>query len=524
VLLPILAEVPTERDLSRRVPVPTTSRVKPDAHSSSPTNDGRVDEGPPRERRRTPLASAALAVLRITRSVVAVPTGPDRSGALLPLTGLRWIAAVYIVVLHTGIGAAALALDSSQPSTHLGAVARAVLALLGHVGTFGYVATGFFLVLGGYALAIGYLDRTTGTFRRDRRAFWRSRFVRFVPLLLLTQGLRIPQYLLRQREAPWSEVATSLGVHVTGLQAWFPAHVMDLNYPAWTMTLLFSTWAVFPWVGPRLARLSARELVLALVACQAYALATACLLPTLDTPEPGAMAFWRTVLSTHPLVRGVDILSGILLACLHRRRGATARRLAPALLVASFASLLGACAVSGTVLPPDLARNGLLLAPILALLVALVEYAGGRHVAPRGRLLGQVDRLGAAVVAGLTRPRLLRAAEASFTLYLVHAVPMSALTIARDVVAGRPVVFGGEALPAHPLELPLILAYLVGITLLALRLHRHVTVPLQQWAGAQLAALEARLGLERAPEPATARDGRAQPTEHPGDGTEQRVA
>ena len=468
------------------------ARPEPDPTPALATTESIVAERPSPPRVRAPLARAGGVARRISGAVGAVATGPDRSGALMPLTGLRWIAALYIVLLHTGVGATARALASDQPTTGTGAVARAALELLGRVGTFGYVATGFFLVLGGYALAIGYLDRTTGTFRRDPRAFWRSRFVRFVPLLLLTQALRIPQYLMREHGAPWTEVATSLGVHLLGLQAWFPNHVSDLNYPAWTMTLLFATWAVFPWIGPRLARRSARELILALVACQLYALATAIILPTLDAAPvaAGQMATWRVALYTHPLVRGVDILSGILLACLHRRQGAAARRLAPALLVASFATLLGACAASGMGVPVDIARNGLLLAPTLALLVALVEYAGVRHAEPRGWLSGQVDRLGGAIVAALTRPRILRCAEVSFTLYLVHAVPMSVLSAARHWVAGRPLVFSGDPFPAHLLELPLSIAYLIGITLLSFWVHRRLTIPLQHWATYRLPTLD----------------------------------
>jgi peptidoglycan/LPS O-acetylase OafA/YrhL len=94
----------------------------------------------------------------------------EKAGTLEGLTGIRFFAAMGVVLFHVGY----------TPVARLS-------PLLGAVSGHGYAAVGLFYVLSGFVLAYTYAGR-----RPDVRAFYVARFARVYPLYLLALGRAFP--------------------------------------------------------------------------------------------------------------------------------------------------------------------------------------------------------------------------------------------------------------------------------------------------------------------------------------------
>lgn len=151
------------------------------------------------------------------------PHAPRRQ--LTALTTLRFFAALWVVVFHF--------LD--RPLTAAGAP----WPLLAFTG-FGHVAVPFFFVLSGYVLAYTY---TAAELRGHVREFYVARMARTYPVYLLALVLCIGLVALEGKENP-----DPLGLVLTvfGIQSWVPAHSNMWNFPAWSLSVEFFLYAIFP--------------------------------------------------------------------------------------------------------------------------------------------------------------------------------------------------------------------------------------------------------------------------------------
>jgi peptidoglycan/LPS O-acetylase OafA/YrhL len=175
-----------------------------------------------------------------TASSIAAPAVPIaravRGGAL---DGLRFLAALFVVVFHFGDEA-----PVAIASLHEG---------LGR----GYLATDFFLMLSGFVLARAYgASIVAGTVSPGR--FWWKRFARCYPTHLITLGLLTTMVA----------TAALLGVaanHPENFQwSGLPAQILLLhvfgqgggqwNIPSWTLSALLVCYAAFPWLWRRMLR------------------------------------------------------------------------------------------------------------------------------------------------------------------------------------------------------------------------------------------------------------------------------
>ena len=158
-------------------------------------------------------------------------------GSLLALTGIRFLAAAYVVAYHTKLG--------SGLAQH-GRVAA------GNFFMSGYLAVALFFLLSGFILAYTYAGQISGP--GDYRRFWEARFARIWPVyavsLLLTSAVHLafpkPSYLL----------AT-----LFMLQAWNPFdHAMwgAWNYVCWTLSVEALFYVCFPWYQQWLETLTSR--------------------------------------------------------------------------------------------------------------------------------------------------------------------------------------------------------------------------------------------------------------------------
>jgi peptidoglycan/LPS O-acetylase OafA/YrhL len=319
-----------------------------------------------------------------------------RGGALDALTGLRFFAALHVVLFHF---AGPVLVQGAAP-----------LWLHHWVGS-GYAAVGVFFVLSGFVLAWNYLD-ADGRMEADPHAFWAARVARVYPVYLLTFLLAAPPTIAASVAANgWKTAALKLAVAglvaLTLLQAWVPRLALYWNPPGWSVAVEAFFYAVFPRLAGWLPRLRPSRLPVALGAVWLLGLAPPLLYGWLlpDGPVPAAAhsgGVWLDVIKFSPLARLPEFVFGVLLGwAFVRERAAGVAKGSGAVLAAVGAALLVAAGLAGPRIAYPLMHNAL-LAPVAGLLVYGLARGGG----PLGWLL--------------SRPLWVHLGGASYALYLLQ--------------------------------------------------------------------------------------------------------
>lgn len=370
-------------------------------------------------------------------AVRAVPGRPH----LAALDGLRFVAAMHIVLFHT---------------LHIGWL-RPV--------NWGSTSTSFFFVLSGFVLAYAYSSEEGGL-RVSARDFWWRRFARLYPLAVLTQLAVIP--FAWSTYAPEERGVRAAAV-LTGLQGWFPSIADSFNSPGWSVSVLAFCYLLFPGLLSVLRGWTPRRLAAALAGVWLW-----CMAPSAAGLLLGADAFWRSAVHHHPLSRLPEFVFGVVLARLFVAM--------PRARVPRGTVLAGVALLSGALLLlPDaafpLAHNGL-LAPLHGLVI--VGLAAGGGVAARVLSLRPFRELG----------------HASFALFLVH-VPVYAWMM----IPLAPTV---TRMPA-PARAGVYAAYLALTTLTAWAAQRRVADPLARAVLRRYAAARPLDDPSAAAHPAVAR-------------------
>ncbi len=309
---------------------------------------------------------------------------------ILPLTSLRFFAALYVVLHHS--------LRNPFPSI-------TDATIVGRLQRFGFSSVTFFFVLSGYILAMVYLR---DGHRLDRRRFWMARIARIYPLYLATLLLDVPNLLLYRMDryglhAAVSKTAVTFFGNCLLLQEWFP-RLHGLDFPNWSISVEAVFYLAFPWLGLWLWRMRMRYAVAVAVAW--YLGEWLCSFAGRLNPFAHMGPLWAMYL----------FAGGIVLARVHlwiAADPARQRRLrqgAPMLAIVT-AAIFVACALGSAHLPLIVFPN-LLLLPIFAPLI--LAFAAGNHFIER------VFSVKWLVVLG----------EASYGLYLLH-VPVWTWMFAR---------------------------------------------------------------------------------------------
>lgn len=153
--------------------------------------------------------------------------------ALRALNGLRYLAALWVVVYHYG--------RNAFPFTQ-----KPLLTYLEQ----GYMAVSFFFLLSGFVLAQVYVTRWPA--RPDAPAltdYARARFARIYPLYAVALLLAI--WVEKRYGAPFDQerIATYLGESIGTfalIQAWTPGRCLSVNGPAWSLSAEAFLYLVFP--------------------------------------------------------------------------------------------------------------------------------------------------------------------------------------------------------------------------------------------------------------------------------------
>lgn len=143
-----------------------------------------------------------------------------------PLTSLRFIAAIIVVIFHYGSG------------TGLAQLAQGVL-------TAGQSMVIFFFVLSGFVMTIAYLRKDSFS----TRDYWVARLARVAPIYFLALIVAAYITLSPKVEDGWvygGDVVVGVLLNATFLQAWFPPYPLSINTPAWSLSTEIFFYSMFP--------------------------------------------------------------------------------------------------------------------------------------------------------------------------------------------------------------------------------------------------------------------------------------
>jgi peptidoglycan/LPS O-acetylase OafA/YrhL len=330
--------------------------------------------------------------------MTALPFSRPRLPAL---TSIRFFAALWVALFHMQ---AMYAFSFSS-------------AALRQFASIGYSGVSFFFVLSGFILVYTYSGRATGL-----REFWQARFARIYPALAFCLLITGPMffYCCLQMRSPhpqvfvpeWTWVAPHLwlsaALSLTLLEGWIPQTALAWNMPNWSLSVEAFFYFLFPFLLPRLTRLSRRQLAAIVPAGWLFALACAFAYMRLH-PDSGAAVTIKTVgpwinaFKFHPLMRLPEFLTGMAAGLLFLRNEPN-RKYAWPLVLAGLAAIAVVVAFSPWI--PYLYIHTALLAPAFAVLVY------GVALRPTG--------------LGVLENRFMEAlGEASYPFYLLHSMVIS---------------------------------------------------------------------------------------------------
>lgn len=302
---------------------------------------------------------------------------------ILPLTSLRFFAALYVVFFHT----TPLILRAYLPAFFAGYI------------SLGFSSVSFFFTLSGYILAVVYLAKGG---RLNRKRFWLARFARIYPLFVFTLILETPNLLIYRisnygMANAVAKTSVTFVANLAMLQAWF-LQLKGIDDPNWSLAVETVFYLIFPFIAYPLWRLSRRGALVLL--CVTY-------LAAIAAPYVGTqLHIYMDVLKYNPLFHIAEFVAGILLARWHAsvlghegsRR--SLQKLSPILALAAI-GLFCAVVHYQALIPLAIIHDGLLI-PISSL--AIVAFASNNKLIERA--------FSGAVFVAL--------GEASYGLYLIH--------------------------------------------------------------------------------------------------------
>lgn len=277
-----------------------------------------------------------------------------KNAEILPLTGLRFVAALYVFIFHIQLRWP-LAPDSPFLSNVLGQ---------------GAVGMSLFFVLSGYVLAMRYGDG-----QGSYRDYLVNRFSRIYPVYALVALLTLPwigisleadsSYLMLRQIAA---LVTLILANIFLVQAWFPALFSLWNIGgSWSIAVEAFCYALLPFILRKLHHLSHRQI--GAVALVAY----------IFTVLPGLILVlfggeWKLFYSL-PIFRLPEFVVGVCV-CFAVQRSQVAPRLAAGLQLAAMLALVVYLGLVGNRFPGWITHNWLVI-PVIALTIFCVAQCWG---------------------------------------------------------------------------------------------------------------------------------------------------
>lgn len=311
----------------------------------------------------------------------------EQKSQLVALTGLRFLAAIWVVLLH-----------NTNPAK--------VPAFARNFINRGYVAVDVFFILSGFILTLNYLT-PNGALRGTKIQFWMARIARIYPVYALALLLVIPMGIELLRSGGFFTGRLQFGVSflMTALlqQGWWSSAATLWNFPAWSVSVEAFFYLIFPLALAYIVRIPARRLYVAIAICWSVAMAGP-LIGFIDNPAASYDAFrtdfGRYVLMVNPLLRAPEFIFGMLVGRVYQTRKPDPRALSRW----TLAALAAAAAVLFTAGTPRIFISNGLLAPAWGLLILALSFG---KPAPLYRFLSV--------------PLIVVLGEASYGIYILQA-------------------------------------------------------------------------------------------------------
>ena len=365
---------------------------------------------------------------------------------LKPLTGLRFVAAVSVVIYHFGT---VVVTHGVGPWAFVQTVAR-------NVANTGLVGVNCFFILSGFILSYTYLDES-GRLRSSRRDFFAARVARIYPIYLVGFILSVGPFLWYADAPTRRLLIVAIVPALTLTHAWVPSLVNTWNGPSWSLSAEAFFYILFPLLGMEIGRLNRKQLWRTLrVLCfimLATPIAYMILVPNHDAIQGDLSSnYWAQVLWTNPLSRLPEFLLGVTLGRIFVLRPASHGVAQPGHVPRPGRLAGAALAATGVVMAcAPLIPNALLVHAVPALLFAALIYGLACDASHRRRH----------VTAFLSQPAMVVLGEASYGMYILHAPIWLWLTH-----------FLGQSNATDSMRLVFFLDYLallIALSLLALR-------------------------------------------------------
>jgi peptidoglycan/LPS O-acetylase OafA/YrhL len=232
---------------------------------------------------------------------------------LLPLTGIRFFLALWVVIFH-------------QPFF------RGIRWLSHFLDPFpiiirtGFLAVGVFFMLSGFVLSYNY-PLGTGWPWKNVVTFGIARFARIYPAYGVGLLLMAP-FVVDPPLRPLGKALAVASLNWTLMQAWVPRTAVTWNYPGWSLSAELFFYCCFPFLGVALWKLSRPSSLfiagLLLWVGSAMVPLLAILVPltgplpvTLLTDAPMADRFWFNVITYNPLLHLPQFCMGIIIGRTH---------------------------------------------------------------------------------------------------------------------------------------------------------------------------------------------------------------
>jgi peptidoglycan/LPS O-acetylase OafA/YrhL len=235
---------------------------------------------------------------------------------LSPLTGIRFFAAIYVILFHN------IGFFKDSPGF--------VFNFLKH----GYVGVSLFFVLSGFILTYNYIE-AFGENYLDNKKFWLARFLRLYPIYFISIIVSLPPFFYFLGKTLPLYPAVFKGIAITTftiplLQSWITFFLGQLNAPGWSLSVEAFLYFTFPFVAPCLAKIKNKNLIFILIfswilsilpniillALQQYKIAIDPDLPSIITsPYP----LYSTFISSFPLFHLPQFMIGVIIAIIYMR-------------------------------------------------------------------------------------------------------------------------------------------------------------------------------------------------------------
>lgn len=308
----------------------------------------------------------------------------EKTPVVMPaLTGIRFFAIFYIFLFHLWT---LYDLDTQPPFENLMSGFADLPPLLVNFLSNGWLATSFFFLLSGFILAYLYWG-PDGNLTTSKKHFWLQRFFRIYPIhiliLIITMVPTIPWHL--SQGMGLTELIGSALLTLTLMQAWVAPAVPVWSWPTWTLSALIFLYLVMPWLMPRLARLSQRQMWLTLALLPVLSLVPTAVYAVVVPAGTDPGTYWKIFLGSTPLFWLPHFVAGMLLTRVMRiSRFTQPAEISKPLLAWGDLALLAVLVIAcqPTIAEPlkFFLRHGLVM-PIY--MVLLVDLARGRGLAAR---------------------------------------------------------------------------------------------------------------------------------------------